>query len=135
MQPSDLARRDWFVYLCYAICNLNGPRPARVDFRLWHEPEIRTVSGNVRYCCESGPSADISGQPLLTPSGPEAARYSITSSARNMIEFGIAKPSAFAVVRLSTSSNLVGCKTGSSAGFAPLTMRPTYRPSCRKTFA
>ena len=32
---------------------------------------------------------------------------------------GIWKPSAFAVVRLMTKSNLVGCSTGKSAGFAP----------------
>src|SRR5262249_3924882 len=29
------------------------------------------------------------------------------------------RPSAFAVVRLTTRSNLVGCSTGMSAGFAP----------------
>ena len=31
----------------------------------------------------------------------------------------MARPSAFAVVRLTTRSNLVGCSTGRSAGFAP----------------
>ena len=37
---------------------------------------------------------------------------------------GMSRPSALAVLRLITSSNLVGCWTGSSAGFAPLRMRP-----------
>lgn len=32
-------------------------------------------------------------------------------------------PSVFAVLRLITNSNLVGCMTGRSAGFAPLRMR------------
>jgi hypothetical protein len=50
--------------------------------------------------------------------------YSITSSASNCIVFGIASPSALAVFRLMTISNLVGSKTGRSPGFAPLRMRP-----------
>jgi hypothetical protein len=35
------------------------------------------------------------------------------------------RPSAFAVLRLITRSNFVGCSTGRSAGFSPLRMRPT----------
>src|SRR6266511_1556745 len=52
--------------------------------------------------------------------------YSITSSARRRNDSGIFNPSVFAVLRLTTSSNLVGSWTGSSAGFAPLRMRSTY---------
>ena len=44
----------------------------------------------------------------------------ITSSARSRNDSGIFSPIALAVVRLMTSSNLVGCKTGRSAGFSPL---------------
>ena len=36
----------------------------------------------------------------------------------------MSRPSTFAVVRLMTNSNLVGCSTGRSAGLAPLRMRP-----------
>src|SRR5262249_15889700 len=43
--------------------------------------------------------------------------HSITSSARAMSVAGTSRPSAFAVVRLITRSNLVGCSTGMSAGF------------------
>ncbi len=50
--------------------------------------------------------------------------HSITSSASNCIAFGTARPSALAVFRLITSSNLVGCTTGRSAGRAPLRIRP-----------
>jgi hypothetical protein len=46
-------------------------------------------------------------------------RYSITSSARAR-SGGTVMPSAFAVLRLITGSNLVGCWTGRSAGFSPL---------------
>ena len=38
----------------------------------------------------------------------------------------VREPIAFAVLRLMTSSNLVGSWTGRSAGFAPLRMRSTY---------
>jgi hypothetical protein len=66
--------------------------------------------------------------------------YSITSSARVRIDCGIVRPSASAVVRL-TTSNLVGCSTGMSAGFARARFYRLFRrcagtdPSCsvRKT--
>src|SRR5262249_7880229 len=50
--------------------------------------------------------------------------HSITSSARASSLSGIWRPSAFAVLRLMTNSNLVGCMTGRSAGFSPLRIRP-----------
>jgi hypothetical protein len=54
-----------------------------------------------------------------------AAFHSITSSARASSVAGTSRPSAFAVCRLRTNSNLVNCRTGSSAGLAPLRMLPT----------
>jgi hypothetical protein len=50
-------------------------------------------------------------------------RYSITWSASNWIELGTSRPSALAVCRLMTNSNLVDCATGRSAGFTPLRIR------------
>src|SRR5438876_10034176 len=47
-------------------------------------------------------------------------RYSITWSARPSTDCGMVSPSAFAVLRLITSSNFVGCSIGKSAGLAPL---------------
>ena len=49
-----------------------------------------------------------------------AGSHSITSSARASSVGGAVTPISFAVFRLMTSSNLVGCSTGNSAGFAPL---------------
>src|SRR5262249_18848927 len=49
-----------------------------------------------------------------------ALHHSITSSASNCSALGTSMPSARAVCRLITNSNLVDCKTGRSAGFAPL---------------
>src|SRR5262249_37649152 len=51
--------------------------------------------------------------------------HSITSSARASTVAGRVRPSAFAVLRLITSSYLVGFCTGKLAGFSPLRMRPT----------
>ena len=51
--------------------------------------------------------------------------YSITSSARASSDGGTSRPSALAVLRLITSSYLVGACTGRSAGFSPLRMRST----------
>src|SRR6516165_7310250 len=45
--------------------------------------------------------------------------HSITSSARSRNASGIVRPSALAVVKLMARSNLVGCSTGISPGFAP----------------
>src|SRR5262249_31333432 len=53
-----------------------------------------------------------------------AALHSITSSASNCIELGTSIPSALAVCRLMTNSNLVDRTTGRSAGFASLRIRP-----------
>src|SRR4051794_16925612 len=46
--------------------------------------------------------------------------HSMTSSARTSSDGGTARPSALAVFMLITNSNVVGCRTGRSAGLAPL---------------
>src|SRR5205823_251999 len=53
-----------------------------------------------------------------------AAVHSMTSSARARRDCGTVRPSAWAVFRLMTSSNLVGCCTGRLAGFSPLRIFP-----------
>src|SRR5262249_52687885 len=54
-----------------------------------------------------------------------AHHHSITSSARASSVGGTSRPSALAVLRLITSSYLVGACTGRSAGFSPLRIRST----------
>ena len=67
--------------------------------------------------------------PLCANSGhPD---YSITSSARATMAGGMVTPKALAVLRLSTNSNCVGCKTGISAGFDSFRICPTYSPAWR----
>ena len=53
-----------------------------------------------------------------------APLHSMISSARTRIDGGTVRPSALAVLRLMTSSNLVGCWTGRSAGWAPFRIFP-----------
>jgi len=51
--------------------------------------------------------------------------HSISSSASVSSEGGTVRPSALATLTLMTSSNLVGCSTGRSAGFAPFRILST----------
>ena len=55
---------------------------------------------------------------------PLASHHSITSSARASSVGGTVRPSALAVLRLITSSNVVGCMTGKSSGRSPRRIRP-----------
>jgi len=57
--------------------------------------------------------------------GRRRVTSSMTSSARSRSASGTVRPRAFAVLRLTTSSNLVGRSTGRSAGLAPLRIFPT----------
>jgi hypothetical protein len=61
---------------------------------------------------------------IATPARSNARFHSITSSARTKINCGTVRPSALAVLRLTTSSNFVGCWTGRSDGLTPLRILP-----------
>ena len=54
-----------------------------------------------------------------------AVVHSITFSALIRSDCGILRPSAFAVLPLMNNSNIVGCSTGKSPGFAPLKILST----------
>ena len=69
------------------------------------------------------PDCDPQGERLTRS---RAIRYWITSSAVANSVSGMVRPSVLAVLRLMTSSNLVGFCTGSSAGLSPLRTRLTY---------
>ncbi len=64
------------------------------------------------------PDAEIVGGEVSFLNLPFRSRHSITS-ASNCNELDTSRPSTLAVWRLMTNSNLVDCKTGSSAGLAP----------------
>src|SRR5262245_1426569 len=60
-----------------------------------------------------------------------AALHSITSFAAACSVSGTVRPIAFAVLRLITRSNFVGCSIGSSPGFVPFRILSTY-PAARR---
>src|SRR5262249_5333853 len=74
------------------------------------------------------PKADMCGATRDVRFGPKAdmLSHSITSLALARSDCGTVRPNAFAVLRLITSSYLVGACTGRLAGFSPLRMRSTY---------
>jgi hypothetical protein len=90
---------------------------------------VRRCLLNVCFGSVFGLRSDISRRPRVPKAAlsnrSTAAPYSITSSAMASSVGGTSRPSALAVLRLMTSSNLVGCTTGRSVGFAPLRIRPT----------
>jgi hypothetical protein len=77
-------------------------------------PNVRGWSG---YPPKLSKQTSRLGSPV--PDSDIGRLHSITSSARASSVGGISRPSALAVIRLMTRSNLVGCSTGRSAGFAP----------------
>jgi hypothetical protein len=61
-----------------------------------------------------------------TKAPPTMSRRKPSSSAATSKVCGTVTPSALAVLRLITSSNLVGCWTGRSPGLSPFRIRSTY---------
>ena len=80
------------------------------------------VEAVVAASVASGAAASVA---LIAAWGNPHLTHSITSSARCWRNQGTSRPSALAVLRLMTSSNLVGSSTGRSAGFAPLRILST----------
>ena len=84
-------------------------------------------SSHVRYASESDQQLFRDRMSRWASNGlmrRSKASHSITSSASASSVGGISRPSAFAVFRLMTNSNLVDCMTGRSASFSPLRTRP-----------
>src|SRR5829696_1593975 len=77
------------------------------------------------------PQAEYSGPSTAEERKQFSPPHSITSSARARSVGEIVRPRAFAVLRLITSSNLVGCSTGRSGGLAPLSTLLTRLATCR----
>ena len=86
----------------------------------------KQTSKHVRSMSALPPKADMDhhGRDVrFVPKADMAPGHSITSSARESTDGGTVRPSALAVFRLITVSNLVGACTGRSAGFSPFRMR------------
>jgi hypothetical protein len=96
----------------------------------WPNPigkHIQVLQQNQGYFCRAcGEAARRFMTQHVTSHRPITALrrdYSITSSARTSSDDGTSRPSAFAVLRLITSSNVAGCMTGRSAAFVPFRIR------------
>ena len=76
------------------------------------------------YASPCGPALLVTQCHEPTYAVQQKRSYSITSSAVASNCGGTVSPSMVAVCPLMTSSNLLACITGKSAGFAPLRMRP-----------
>jgi len=109
-----------------------------LDFFTWSERCARLVrraraSAQVRRDDKHGENERAShwcsslGEAPLEPPVP----HSITSSARASSDGGTVRPSAFAVLRLTTISNRVGCWIGRSPGFSPARILTTYSAVAR----
>ena len=92
-------------------------------------PQFRALALSGRRPRACGKAVSAGGRKTCTQPDfmrrSKQRRYSITSSARASSVGGTSRSSAFAVLRLSTVSYLVGACTGRSAGFSPLRMRST----------
>jgi hypothetical protein len=135
---------QWHAWRC--TCGPNGERRRSLErctagFRspqcpLWVNRD-RCGRSHARMYVRCCPKADkyriVSVCPLSAITGREQMQqpnvpmhgYSITSSAPASSVGGKSRPSPFAVLRLITSSYLVGACTGRSVGFSPLRMRST----------
>src|SRR5215471_6395063 len=85
---------------------------------------LRLRDSSPRFWFGGEGKAGLIGALLARPSGSPPT-HSMTSSARARSDGGIVRPRALAVLRLITSSNLLGCSIGTSAGLAPLRILST----------
>ena len=101
---------------CRSPCR-NAARRACASGLSWpsHEDADAPHRSRLLRACGERPR---SGRTAAEQRDELAPSHSITSSARASSIGGTSKPSAFAVLRLITSSYLVGACTGRSAGFA-----------------
>jgi len=83
------------------------------------DPRLPTTRLYRRQITAFDPSATDNGDEL------SPVDHGMISSARTKNDWGIVSPSALAVLRLITRSNLVGCSMGRSAGLAPLRILST----------
>jgi len=93
------------------------------NVRFGSKADILHRSADVRFTPKSRHWNSVAECPLCAKSGhmqcSKFGAYSITSSAATCRVCGTVRPSALAVLRLITKSNLIGCSTGRSAGRVP----------------
>ena len=96
-----------------------APRPALGQTATWQQ--VRATSA---LPPQSGHALTRLARQFRAITGSN--NHSMTSSAVERSLSGTVRPSAFAVLRLTISSYLLGACTGSSLGFSPRSIRSTY---------
>jgi hypothetical protein len=129
-KPFSSTRSVSISYRREAVSRHRGPPNRSVVGKLTGSG-LRATSDRSNHVCsysQQRTSSDKWPCPFCATSGlvccSKGHRYSITSSARCWSCNDTSRPSAFAVLRLTTNSNLLGCMTGRLAGFSPLRIRP-----------
>src|SRR5262249_37297510 len=95
-----------------------GGKPDNKAYRLRWISLPSCETRNCRQCDSSGCQMEKLSSMGKFHSEPPS-HHSITSSPRASSDGGTVRPSACAVIKLTTSSNFVGCSTGISPGFVP----------------
>src|SRR4030095_2090519 len=95
-----------------------------LDVRFGSKADTSQCNRHVCFAPESGHVRCNLGCPLWANSG-HLTFHSITSSASSKNDSRIDRPSALAVLRVTTSSNLSGDCAGKLPGDSPLRMRST----------
>ena len=101
-----------------------------LNTRVAKVPDIEAVTvcaAKKSVCGRDRPSRE----PCLTDVKARSLGHSITSSARNISDCGMVRPSALAVLRLMTSSYLIGFWNRQIGRFLPRRMRSTYSAARR----
>ena len=105
-----------------AVVQFSGPPNLMLVSALPPKADMCDATSHVRF----GPIADIAANNGCVTK----TIHSMTVSAISSRLCGIVKPSVFAALELITNSNFVDRKTGRSAIFSPLSIRPVYTPAC-----
>jgi hypothetical protein len=95
--------------------------PHVTDNRTGKKPVVWPVRSTAWF----GWERPVSRAGVLPIPRPCSRLYLITSSAWKRMCGGMVRPRAFAVFKLMTSSNFMGCSTGRAAGLLPFRMRST----------
>jgi len=126
------------VICCHGVvsfCQIDTAAIVGRSVRFGSLADICSAKGHVRFNSESGHVRCNYRCRLWANSGlmqrSNSHTYSITSTAVASNVAGTSRPSALAVVTLMTRSNLVGCSTGISPGFAPRRILSTYSAARR----
>ena len=88
------------------------------------------IVGSFPACCARAASGHAAAPPSSVMNSAAQSFDHLVGAGEYSVE-ALSRPSAFAVLRLITSSYLVGACTGRSAGFSPLRIRSTYSAARR----